>query len=141
MCYFITAYTQEDFCTEPFVKTCSRFEIMEESFPADHIVPLSRGFFFTGNCCDCDSPIGSKGQDQPEVLSNYVAFFKSLSYCENSILLLKHWYSGNVETESICNLKNVRIHVDELDERFLLNIEDDVLYEIGYSLIDGGIHT
>jgi hypothetical protein len=136
MCYFITAYTQEDFCTETFTEICKRFDVMKQGVPANHKMPVSkplRGFLFTGAYCDCDSPIGSKRQGINEVLPAYIAFFKALSGCKNSksIILLKHWYAGDLQIENAGDLKHEKIHLDDIDEQFLLNIEDDVLYEIG----------
>ena len=43
--------------------------------------------------------------------------------------LLKHWYSKGLQSENISIKKIERINVNEVNSEFLLNLEEDVLYE------------
>lgn len=43
--------------------------------------------------------------------------------------LLKHWYDGALETEKITLTRTEKIPFDTISPEFLLNLEEDVLYE------------
>jgi len=47
----------------------------------------------------------------------------------NRIGLLKHWYNKRLQNEEIIIKRTERVDVNEISPEFLLNLEEDVLYE------------
>ena len=43
--------------------------------------------------------------------------------------VLKHWYSGSLENEAVSIKRTERINLQDLNTSFLLNLEEDVLFE------------
>jgi len=43
--------------------------------------------------------------------------------------LLKHWYDKDLQTEEITLTRTDKINIDKITSEFLLNLEEDVLYE------------
>jgi len=43
--------------------------------------------------------------------------------------LLKHWYEKGLQTEEITLTRTEKINIDKISPEFLLNLEEDVLYE------------
>src|SRR5690606_37863581 len=65
-------------------------------------------------------------------IQNWMSYLKNLfnHMPINSFGLLLHWYKADVETEKIKINERIRIKITEVTESTLLNINEDILYEI-----------
>jgi len=43
--------------------------------------------------------------------------------------VFKHWYSGSIENEELSIKRTERINLQNLNTNYLLNLEEDVLFE------------
>jgi len=69
--------------------------------------------------------------ERDQELKKWMDFISSLLKFHKlkRIGLLKHWYNTNLEDEDLKIKETKRISIDELNSAFLLNLEEDVLYE------------
>lgn len=134
MCYFVTSYVENSFCTNDFEKICRKYHVMSNDADNNlhHLTSATAvGFYFTNNYCDCGTPIGGETYKNNEELKRYVSFIKELRQCRNAkyIALLKHWYSGSA-IEKPEDILSEEIHANDIDEKYLSDMKDDVLYKI-----------
>jgi len=79
------------------------------------------------------SPIGKKltPMEIDEKIKRWLDFLRSLldNKKASRIGLLKHWYDKALQTEEITLTRTEKINIDKITPDFLLNLEEDVLYE------------
>lgn len=66
-----------------------------------------------------------------EKIKRWLDFLRSLLDDKKAsrIGLLKHWYDKGLQTEEITLTRTEKINIDKITPEFLLNLEEDVLYE------------
>jgi len=79
------------------------------------------------------STIGKKltPMEIDEKIKRWLDFLRSLldNKKASRIGLLKHWYDKGLQTEEITLTRTEKINIDKITPEFLLNLEEDVLYE------------
>lgn len=79
------------------------------------------------------STIGKKltPMEIDEKIKRWLDFLRSLLDDKkvSRIGLLKHWYDKALQTEEITLTRTEKINIDKISPEFLLNLEEDVLYE------------
>ena len=79
------------------------------------------------------STIGKKltPMEIDEKIKRWLDFLRSLLDDKKAsrIGLLKHWYDKALQTEEITLTRTEKINIDKISPEFLLNLEEDVLYE------------
>ena len=79
------------------------------------------------------STIGKKltPMEIDEKIKRWLDFLRSLldNKKASRIGLLKHWYDKGLQTEEITLTRTEKINIDKITSEFLLNLEEDVLYE------------
>ena len=79
------------------------------------------------------SPIGKKltPMEIDEKIKRWLDFVRSLLDDKKAsrIGLLKHWYDKGLQTEEVTLTRTEKINIDKITPEFLLNLEEDVLYE------------
>ena len=70
--------------------------------------------------------------ERNEKLNRWINFFHDLLDDKkvSRIGILKHWYSRGLENEEIKIRKTQRISINEVNPDLLLNLYEDILYEI-----------
>ena len=131
MCYFLTSYVEESLITRPFREICKKHGLMEYQTDDDLLLLAPKKavcFYVNDSHCDCGTAIGGGEGADSEELQRYLAFWKELqSYGKMSyITIFKHWASD----KRPCPLVTEKIHIDDLDEKYMANMKTDVLYKI-----------
>ena len=79
------------------------------------------------------STIGKKltPMEIDEKIKRWLDFVRSLLDDKKAsrIELLKHWYDKGLQTEEVTLTRTEKINIDKITPEFLLNLEEDVLYE------------
>lgn len=82
---------------------------------------------------EASSTIGKKvtPMEIDEKIKRWLDFVRSLLDDKKAsrIGLLKHWYDKALQTEEITLTRTEKINIDKISPEFLLNLEEDVLYE------------
>jgi len=127
----LTSYVPKKYVKEPFRAICKKHELLE-CLDGDDLFLLApeEALCFRVNDfhCDCGTAIGGGEDADSEEMQRYLAFWKELqsngrmSY----ITLFKHWASDERPNPLITE----KIHIDDLDERYLASMKTDVLYKI-----------
>ncbi|MFX0070337.1 MAG: hypothetical protein ACFFAO_04525 [Candidatus Hermodarchaeota archaeon] len=82
---------------------------------------------------DSSSTIGKKltPMEIDKETTRWMKFLQSLLNNKkvSRIGLLKHWYDGALEIEKITLIRIEKIPINRISPKFLLNLEEDVLYE------------
>lgn len=82
---------------------------------------------------EASSTIGKKvtPMEIDEKIKRWLDFVRSLLDDKKAsrIGLLKHWYDKGLQTEEITLTRTEKINIDKISPEFLLNLEEDVLYE------------
>ncbi|MFX1445125.1 MAG: hypothetical protein ACFFHV_17055, partial [Promethearchaeota archaeon] len=79
------------------------------------------------------STIGKKltPMEREKEITRWLDFLNSILNNKkvSRIGLLKHWYDKDLQTEVITLARTEKIYIDKITPEFLLNLEEDVLYE------------
>lgn len=131
MCYFLYGHINEEAYGERFLSICQKHGYVpggkltadELDFKPDRIGGVY--FRITGDYCDCGSPKGRGGAGDIE-LTLYVKWLKDLRQCKKlkALRIMRYW-TGKDHT-------NTSIHIEELDARYLAELNDNVFYTIEY---------
>lgn len=141
MCYYLSGYINEGTDWQKFSDVYRKFIGGQEMvcYPA-----IKKGLidgkndslafhFGLDTYCDCGTPFG-EGKITQEIRNAYT-LLKDLKDCSKLryMAILKHMYSGSFsKLEHDTEYTVQKIHIDNVDEEFLANIEDDVFYKILY---------
>ncbi|MCL2194791.1 MAG: hypothetical protein FWB76_02445 [Oscillospiraceae bacterium] len=130
MCYILTGYVQEQYVNEAFRSVCDKYQLMRCHAKEDwlSLAPKPKMVLLgNGGHCDCGTAIGSGKLDSHDELRGYINFWKDLRELGvPSFTLFKHWDDG----KPIPPPPVKKINLDYVDETFLANMKEDVLYTI-----------
>ena len=137
MCYYLYGSINQQAYNESFFSVCRRFGIAHTQIPEGEL-PFQcdcRGSVFfrlNGNCCDCNTPLGSHKPGSGE-LDRYLQWIKECKTCKNIkyVALLKYW-AGSDRKKVLQPMQVVSIN--QVDTKFLSEITDDTLYKLHFYL-------
>lgn len=132
MCYYLYGNTEERAFNE-IKKINQKYDLI--SYETKTSIPffssIKDGVYFriTDDECDCVNPIIKKDNSHKEI-TKYKNWLHELGKYDKLkyLYIIKYWDDNSEKTIT----EITKIHINDVDENYLVNMKDDTLYKIMY---------